>query len=99
MDQEGSDMIDAEQFGAGEYIQAYFNAGGTYKNPGTYLWFNARTPYQQAGQWGYMKVLPSGDRSILPLGKVKPKGVKTASQPSEEEKSASKAVSDRLSMR
>jgi hypothetical protein len=99
MDQEGSDMIDAEQFGAGEYIQAYFNAGGTYKNPGTYLWFNARTPYQQAGQWGYFKVLPSGDRSILPLGKVKPKGVKTASQPSEEEKSASKAVSDRLSMR
>ena len=99
MDQEGSDMIDTEQFGAGEYIQAYFNAGGTYKNPGTYLWFNARTPYQQAGQWGYMKVLPSGDRSILPLGKVKPKGVKTASQPSEDEKSASKAVDDRLSMR
>jgi len=99
MDQEGSDMIDTEQFGAGEYIQAFFNAGGTYKNPGTYLWFNARTPYQQAGQWGYFKVLPSGDRSILPLGKVTPKGVKTASQPSEEEKSASKAGDDRLSMR
>ncbi|GIT65027.1 MAG: hypothetical protein Ct9H300mP23_06540 [Nitrospinota bacterium] len=31
MDQEGSDMIDAEQFGAGEYIQAHINAGGTYK--------------------------------------------------------------------
>ncbi len=99
MDQEGSDMIDVEQFGAGEYIQAFFNAGGTYKNPGTYLWLNARTPYQQAGQWGYFKVLPSGDRSILPLGKVTPKGVKTASQPSEEEKSASKAEEDRLSMR
>jgi manganese oxidase len=99
MDQEGSDMIDTEQFGAGEYIQAFFNAGGTYKNPGTYLWFNARTPYQQAGQWGYFKVLPSGDRSILPLGKVTPKGVKTASQPSEVEKSASKAGDDRLSMR
>jgi FtsP/CotA-like multicopper oxidase with cupredoxin domain len=99
MDQEGSDMIDTEQFGAGEYIQAFFNAGGTYKNPGTYLWFNARTPYQQAGQWGYFKVLSSGDRSILPLGKVTPKGVKTASQPSEEEKSASKAEDDRLSMR
>ena len=92
-------MIDAEQFGAGEYIQAFFNAGGTYNNPGTYLWLNARTPYQQAGQWGYFKVLPAGDRSILPLGKATVKGVKTASQPQEVEKSASKAGDDKLSMR
>ena len=99
LNQENSDMIDVEEFGGGEYIQAFFNAGGTYKNPGTYLWLNARTPYQQAGQWGYFKVLPSGDRSILPLGKATTKGVKTASQPSEEEKSASKAEDDRLSMR
>jgi hypothetical protein len=60
---------------------------------------NARTPYQQAGQWGYFKVLPSGDRSILPLGKATVKGVKTASQPDEAEKSASKAGLDKLSMR
>ena len=99
MDQQGSDMIDAEQFGGAEYIQAKINAGGTYNNPGTYLWLNARTPYQQAGQWGYFKVLPAGDRSILPLGKVTPKGVKTASQPFEEEKSASKDIDDRLSMK
>ncbi|MBL4664960.1 MAG: multicopper oxidase domain-containing protein, partial [Nitrospinaceae bacterium] len=38
LNQEGSDMIDTEEFGGGEYIQAFFNAGGTYKNPGTYLW-------------------------------------------------------------
>jgi len=99
LNQEGSDMIDVEEFGGGEYIQAFFNAGGTYKNPGTYLWLNARTPYQQAGQWGYFKVLPSGDRSILPLGKATKKGVKTASQTSEEDKSASKEIDDRLSMR
>jgi hypothetical protein len=43
--------------------------------------------------------LPSGDRSILPLGKATVKGVKTASQPKEEEKSASKAENDKLSMR
>ena len=98
-DQNGSDMIDAEQFGAGEYIQAYTNAGGTYNNPGTYLWLNARTPYQQAGQWGYFKVLPEGDRSILPLGKATVKGVKTASQLPEVEKSASKSEDDKLSMR
>ena len=60
---------------------------------------DARTPYQQAGQWGYMKVLPSGDRSILPLGKATVKGVKTATQPNEVEKSASKAGDDKLSMR
>ena len=99
LNQENSDMIDVEEFGGGEYIQAFMNAGGTYKNPGTYLWLNARTPYQQAGQWGYMKVLPSGDRSILPLGKATVKGVKTASQPKEGEKSASKVGDDKLSMR
>jgi manganese oxidase len=59
---------------------------------------NARTPYQQAGQWGY-KVLPLGDRSILPLGKETTKGVKNASQPMEEDKAASMVKDDRLSMR
>ncbi len=88
LNQRGSDMIDVEQFGAGEYIQAFFKAGGTYQNPGTYLWLNARTPYQQAGQWGYFKVLPKGDRSLLPLGGATPKG----------DKSASKAGDDVLSM-
>ena len=84
MNQENSDMIDVEEFGSGEYIQAFFTAGGTYRNPGTYLWLNARTPYQQAGQWGYFKVLPQGERSILPLGSVTPKGVKSASNPEDE---------------
>jgi len=46
-----------------------------------------------------MKVLPSGDRSILPLGKATVKGVKTASQPQEDDKSASKVGDDKLSMR
>ena len=81
LDQENSDMIDAEQFGGGEYIQAFIKAGGTYNNPGTYLWLNARTPYQQAGQWGYFKVLPEGERSILPLGGASLKaGGKSASK-------------------
>jgi hypothetical protein len=84
LNQEGSDMIDVEEFGGGEYIQAFTRAGGTYGNPGTYLWLNARTPYQQAGQWGYFKVLPQGERSILPLGSATPKGVKSASNPTDE---------------
>jgi len=89
LNQENSDMIDVEEFGSGEYIQAFVRAGGTYRNPGTYLWLNARTPYQQAGQWGYFKVLPAGDRSILPLGAVTPRGVRNASSGSD----------DRLSMK
>ena len=86
MDQKGSDMIDVQQFGAGEWIQAFLRsgAGGTYHNPGTYLWLNARTPYQQAGQWGYFKVLPGGDRSILPLGGATPSNLKSASKPQDE---------------
>ncbi len=82
LNQEGSDMIDVEEFGGGEYIQAFLlnGAGGTYHVPGTYLWLNARTPYQQAGQWGYFKVLPQGDRSILPLGGATPDGLKSASR-------------------
>ena len=47
-------MIDVEEFGS-EYIQAFIKAGGTYNNPGTYLWLNARTPYQQAGQLGLLQ--------------------------------------------
>ncbi len=78
--QVGSDMIDVEEFGGGEWIQAEMSAGGTYSNPGTYLWLNARTPYQQAGQWGYFKVLPAGDRSILPLGGGAQKAGKSASK-------------------
>ena len=90
--QEGSDMIDVEEFGASEYIQAYLlnGAGGTYHVPGTYLWLNARTPYQQAGQWGYFKVLPTGDRSILPLAGA---GVNGKSAQADE------SQDDRLSMR
>ena len=86
LNQEGSDMIDVEEFGSGEWIQAYLlnGAGGTYHNPGTYLWLNARTPYQQAGQWGYFKVLPKGDRSLLPLGGATPGNLKSASKPQDE---------------
>ena len=80
LNQVGSDMIDVEEFGGGEWIQAEMSAGGTYSNPGTYLWMNGRTPYRQAGQWGYFKVLPAGDRSILPLGGASAKGVKSASK-------------------
>jgi len=34
---------------------------------GTYLWQIHRLQYTQAGQWGYLRVLPTGDQRILPL--------------------------------
>lgn len=88
MDQVGSDMIDVHQFGAGESLVAHLRsgAGGTYHVPGTYLWLNARTPYQQAGQWGYFKVLPKGDRSILPLTGAAMDGKAADAKPQKEER-------------
>jgi hypothetical protein len=59
LNQEGSDMIDVEEFGGGEYIQAFLKRG-------------------------YFKVLPGGDRSILPLGGATPGNLKSASKPQDE---------------
>jgi hypothetical protein len=39
-------------------------------------------PYTQAGQWGYLRVLPVGDRRILPLNSGGPGG-RTAELPQE----------------
>jgi hypothetical protein len=30
-------------------------------------------PYAQAGQWGYLRVLPAGDRKIIPLNSGGPR--------------------------
>ena len=35
--------------------------------PGDYVYSNQRLPYSQSGQWGYLRVLPSGDQRLLPL--------------------------------
>ena len=68
-DMVGADMLSSEEFGSGEYVEAYIKegAGGPYHIPGTYIWQNHRMPFAQAGQWGYIRVLPAGDRRILPL--------------------------------
>jgi hypothetical protein len=31
------------------------------------VYSNQRLPYSQSGQWGYVRVLPSGDQRLLPL--------------------------------
>jgi Multicopper oxidase len=66
---EGADLLSSSEFGASENLDVYIKegAGGPFHIPGDYIWQNHRMPYTQAGQWGYLRVLPVGDRRILPL--------------------------------
>ena len=65
----GADQVSTMEFGGSEVINAYLNggAGGPNQLVGDYLWKNQRPAYMHAGQWGLFKVLPAGDRQILPL--------------------------------
>ncbi len=64
----GADMISVVEFAASEGIDAFIPAaGGPFALPGDYVWSNQRLPYSQSGQWGYFRVLPTGDQRILPL--------------------------------
>jgi len=65
----GADQVSTMEFGGSEVINAYLNggAGGPNRMVGDYLWKNQRPAYMHAGQWGLFKVLPVGDKQILPL--------------------------------
>ena len=43
-------------------------AGGPYRQTGDFVCANNRLPYAQSGQWGYLRVLPTGDSKLQPLG-------------------------------
>lgn len=69
----GADMISVVEFAGSEGIDAFISsAGGVYALPGDYVYGNARLPYSQSGQWGYLRVFPVGDQKILPLGGATP---------------------------
>lgn len=81
----GADQISVVEFSGSEGIDAFIPAaGGPYAMAGDYVWSNARLPYSQSGQWGYLRVLPVGDQRVLPLGGAMP-GIKEAkvTQPEE----------------
>ncbi|MDC4227254.1 MAG: hypothetical protein MPW15_24165 [Candidatus Manganitrophus sp.] len=82
----GADMLSSLQFGGAEYLDVYLKegAGGPFALPGDYVWQNHRMPYAAAGQWGYLRALPRGDRKILPLNGAAGPGGKTAEAPTEE---------------
>ncbi len=64
----GADLISVVEFAGSEVLDAFLpSAGGPYRLPGEYVYSNQRLPYSQSGQWGYVRVLPSGDTRLLPL--------------------------------
>ncbi len=65
----GADLISVVEFSGSEVLDVFLRegAGGPYRHVGDYVWANARLPYVQSGQWGYLRVLPVNDSRILPL--------------------------------
>jgi hypothetical protein len=69
----GADQISVVEFSGSEAIDAFLpSAGGPYRMAGDYVWSNQRLPYSQSGQWGYLRVRPAGDQSLLPLSGATP---------------------------
>ncbi|WHZ16559.1 MAG: Multicopper oxidase [Nitrospira sp.] len=66
----GADMISVVEYAGSEILDIFIRggAGGPYRQVGDFVWSNARLPYTQSGQWGYLRVLPTGDSRIQPLG-------------------------------
>jgi hypothetical protein len=74
----GADQISVVEFSGSEVIDAFISsAGGPYRLAGDYVYSNQRLPYSQSGQWGYLRVLPTGDQRLLPLAGAA-QGVKKA---------------------
>lgn len=65
----GADMISVVEYAGSEILDVFIRggAGGPYRQVGDFVWSNARLPYTQSGQWGYLRVLPVGDSRIQPL--------------------------------
>jgi hypothetical protein len=67
---EGADRLSATNFGSAERNNLYLEAGGSFALPGDYVYMNARMPYMESGQWGILRVLPVGDKTITALNPV-----------------------------
>jgi hypothetical protein len=66
----GADMISVVEYAGSEVLDVFVRggAGGPYRQTGDFVWSNNRLPYAQSGQWGYLRVLPTGDSRLQPLG-------------------------------
>lgn len=65
----GAHLHSAFEFGGSSYlrINVLGGAGGPHQLPGDYVYMNHRAAYLDAGQWGFLRVLPKGDKRILAL--------------------------------
>lgn len=66
-DMEGTEMLEAEQFGATEALEVNIVDGGPRAIPADYVYMNHRLAYAGAGRWGILRVLPSGSKRIAAL--------------------------------
>jgi hypothetical protein len=81
----GADMISVVEYAGSEVLDVFVRggAGGPYRQTGDFVWSNNRLPYAQSGQWGYLRVLPTGDSRLQPLGMAgaAPKQAELQSEP------------------
>jgi hypothetical protein len=70
----GAHLHSSFEFGGSSYLRVDLRggAGGPHQLAGDYVYMNHRAAYIDAGQWGFLKVLPKGDKKILALSPTDP---------------------------
>jgi hypothetical protein len=91
-DLEGAEMLEAQHFGGHETLQVNIKAGGPYALPGDYVWMSHRMAYAEAGQWGFLRVLPRKDGDLASLGDYPAKGNKKARKKKNEQEASGPSV-------
>ncbi len=72
----GAHLHGSFEFGGSSYLRVDLRggAGGPAGLPGDYVYMNHRPAYIDAGEWGILRVLPKGDKTIHALNRVEPAG-------------------------
>ncbi len=65
----GSDVVSSRYLPPTAVLNAnLISTGGPQLRPGDYLWGNHRLPYEKAGQWGILRVIPQdAETDLIPL--------------------------------
>ncbi|MAG94464.1 MAG: hypothetical protein CMJ48_12040 [Planctomycetaceae bacterium] len=95
---EGTEMLEAEQFGGMETLEVNVTAGGPQGLPGDYVYQSHRLAYAEAGQWGIFRVLKVGGTGVGALDSHGPNKVVQADAPASRRESETVVqVADRSS--
>ncbi|MBI3802147.1 MAG: multicopper oxidase domain-containing protein [Nitrospirae bacterium] len=70
----GAHLHSSFEFGGTSYLRIDLRggAGGPHQLPGDYVYMNHRAAYTDAGQFGFLRVLPKGDKRIIALSPTDP---------------------------